>query len=216
MRPRFAAAALLALLPQAARAQNESGIGVADNRGNFYSVTQRYGQTMYFQVTKLTLTGQVQWNVPYDPRVDVSPTALTVDGEGNVVVAGTIRQDKTKGILIVKLTSAGSVYWSQKRNSNGFAIPTVIATDDDGNIYAAATVTEQTGSFLKVIRFNSAGSVYWDQNYRAGRTSYARSMVIDRNGDAHVTVETYYGDPRTENAQVREVLFTVNGGVVPR
>lgn len=208
------AAGLFAL---AAHAQNEQGIGLADNKGNFYSVTQRYGNHAYFQVTKLSLTGQVQWNVPYDPGTDVSPAALAIDPDGNVIVAGTIKDQAGKSVLLVKFTPGGAMFWNQKRSaSGGYAIPTVIVTDYDGNIYVGATVSESSGSFLKVMRFNTAGSLYWEQPYRAGRTNYARSMVVDRNGDAHVTVETYFGDPRFENAQVRQVIFTVNGAVVPQ
>lgn len=193
----------------------DEGIGVADGKGAFYSVTNRRGSNGYFQVTKLSLSGAMQWNVAFDPRVDAQASAVAVDRDGNLIVAGTQMKDDRKLALVVKYAPSGALLWSRTQDAGGNAMPTSTAADADGNFYVAATVSDDQGSFVRVLRYNPVGAYFWGQNFRAGRSSYARGLSIDPSGDARATVEISYGDLST-GVQVKQVVFLTYGAVVPQ
>ena len=209
---------LLACAP--ARAQfaaqaGEEGIGVQDGRGAFYSVTNRFGRgASYFQVTKVSFGGAVLWNVPYNPPADVTASVAAVDFDGNLVIAGTIKGKGRREFLVVKFLAGGSFFWKAVYEADADPVVTALAVDPGGFIYAAATVPEKGGSFVRMVRYGPSGAPYWGQPYRAGKTNYARLILIDPAGDARVTVETRYNDYLNTQAQIRQVLFTTNGGVV--
>lgn len=194
----------------------DSGLGLHDGRGSFYSVTNRPGANNdYFQVTKMTLGGAMLWNLPYNPGVDATASAAAVDAGGSIIVSGTIHGRARRDLLVAKFNAEGGLFWQQALPVGGNPVPTAMATDNDSHIYVAATVSEPTGSHVLVARYGPAGALFWKQIFRAGRTCYARSLVVDANGDAHATVEIRFGDPRYSQAQIRQVVFTVSGAVVP-
>ena len=193
----------------------EEGIGVADGKGSFYSVTNRHAGNDYFQLTKLGLSGGLLWNVGYDPRADAQATAVAVDREGNLLVTGTQVVQDHKVVLLVKYSPYGALLWTRTQDAGGSPMPTSVAVDADGNAYVAATVSDDQGSFVRVFRYGSLGAYFWAQNFRAGRSSYPRGLSIDPSGDARTTVDISFGDLST-GVQTRQVLFTTYGAVVPQ
>ncbi len=218
MRARFALTVLLAAAPCAAQSvarPMDDGLGVDDRHGAFYTISNRRADNGYIQITKLTHEGAWLWNVPFVlPGYDISATAATVDQDGNLIIAGTYRDRDHRDLLVVKYTAVGNFYWKQVFEEGGNTVPTVVAADDkEGNIYVAATVSEPGGSRLQVARFSPAGVLYWNQPYRGGRTTYARTMLIDGSGNALLTVDTTYGDANQGTYQTRQIIFTTYGAV---
>ena len=194
----------------------DEGLGVFDGKGSFYSVTNRYLSNAYFQVTKLTSSGAMVWNVPYNPGQDAGATALAVDKQGNLIVAGTLRDQNVRDLLVAKFTPDGAFYWKHVYQAGGNAVPTLVGADPDGNIYVAATVSDPTGSHLLVTRYGPSGALYWGLTYKIGRTNYPRALLVDGSGHAHITVETTLGNEAAGYYETRMVLFTSYGAVVPQ
>lgn len=207
-------AVFLCLLGVPASAQ-EGGLGLADGRGSFYSVTNRAGRRSYFQITKLTLAGGVLWNLPYDPGQDVQASVISVDKDGALLVAGTIKAPERDHVLLAKFSPFGAFQWRQTHDAAGDPLPTALGTDHEGNSYVVATISERDGSFLRVLRYGPQGNYFWGANYRAGVGSYGKMLTVDPNGDARVTSEVCFGD-LSRGKQTRQVVFTTYGAVVPQ
>lgn len=209
-----ALAVTLLLAASLARAQ-DSGLGVADGRGGLYSVTNRSGRTSYFQITKLTMGGGILWNLPYDPGEDVHASMVVVDPDGNLYVGGTLRTNNRTYTMLAKCTASGGFSWRQIHDAGGDSSPTSMAVDPKGFVFIASTVYEPSSTFIRVLRYSQTGNYYWGSNYKAGRSAYSRNMMVDPNGCARVNAEVSFGD-LSSGIEVRQVLFTPDGAVVPQ
>lgn len=211
----LALSTVLAGTPGWGQSGDADGIGVADRKGFFYSVTNRPGPFSYIQVTKLTLQGTVMWSVPYQLPVDITATAITVDEGGSVIVAGTVKDKGQLDVLVVKFTSFGAPFGKRIHDARHTAIPTIVAADSAKNFYVAATLHQPSGGTkVLMLRYDLNLSPYWAQEYQIGRTNYARFLALDRQENAIVSIDVG-SDPRSGYYQTRQVMFTVYGGVVP-
>ena len=102
--------AAAALAQQYSAPPSDEALGVSDGRGGFYSVSNRKDEgPPYFQVTKLASNGGVRWNAAFNPGVAVWATAVAIDNEGSLLVAGTFWNGAQRDILVVKFSATGNL-----------------------------------------------------------------------------------------------------------
>ncbi len=135
------------------------------------------------QTVKLGSNGVPIWtqfyNSPFDSIED--PTALDVDRDGNVFVAGVVhradaqqvQQTGALDILLLKYNSDGDLLWAVFFNdsANQQELPYDLGVDQDGSIFiVGATEWESTGQqrAALLLKYDAQGNRLWTSRYRSG------------------------------------------------
>lgn len=165
-----------------------------DASGNIYVTGYSYGgsSTNYDYATiKYSSAGAELWEMRYNGAGNGtdSPTALAVDGEGNVYVTGTIRTAASSydDYGTIKYSSSGIQQWIAFYNgisSSSSDYATALAVDAAGNVF----VTGESGSDYATVKYTSSGAQSWATRY-AGPTSFDRAtaLALDASGNVYVT-----------------------------
>jgi uncharacterized delta-60 repeat protein len=117
-------------------------------------------------------------------------TAMAVDGQGNVFVAG------SNGYVTLKYGPDGQRLWGRRIKYRG--IPQAMALDSQGSIHVAgrAGSVNSIGSWYATIKYNPNGQRLWGRFYVGPPTPYtpnrdaARAMAVDGQGNVLVTGES--------------------------
>ena len=120
------------------------------------------------------------------------PTAIAVDGSGNVYVTGESSGQDAVGYATIKYNSAGEQQWVARYNGpgNGNDRANAIAVDASGNVYVTGeSLGPGTGIDYATIKYNSAGQQQWVARYNgpANSDDYATAIAIDGSGNVYVT-----------------------------
>ena len=181
-----------------------------DSMGNIYVA----GSTLLGSAIAMKLSpsdGSVLWassfSVPSSAAggfaTATSASAVTVDSNGNLIVAGTWEYydvDRAMWMplmLLVKYDANGNYLWNAE-----LAIPTYpgssrsVVTDTPGNIYFVGGFTlldcvsyncAQTGSDAVALKFDSGGSLQWERSWGGTGFSSASSVAVDPAGHLRVS-----------------------------
>jgi len=193
----------------------DQGHGVAvDASGNVYVVgdsldtwgspvrTHRGGSDAF--VAKLGSDGTLLWNTFLGGTGTDNGNAITVDGSGNVYVAGRSYETWSSSpvraytgnqdAFVVKLTAAGAVTWttflggSEDDNGRG------IAADDSGNVYVTGNSYDTWGSPVRtyrgsndafVAKLASSGSLSWNTFLGGTAIDAGRAIAVDGSGNVY-------------------------------
>jgi hypothetical protein len=136
----------------------------SDKDGNFYvaGYTMNSGTRADIAVAKYDKNGNEIWTYVYSGNERDQATAIAVDTNGNVYVAGFTFVDNTNGFdyIIFRLDSGGGIVWTNTYNGNyimGYDIPVAIAVLDDG-VYVTGTSQDSTGLLdIVTVKYASAG-----------------------------------------------------------
>ena len=126
---------------------------------------------------------------------DGGPSALAVDGSGNVFVTGSSTGsvgDLDYDYATIKYSGAGVPLWTNRYNGpgNGADVPWRIAVDSSGSVFVTGTSTGSgSGYDYATIKYSGAGVPLWTNRYNGpGNTNdYATSMAVDSSGNVLVT-----------------------------
>lgn len=175
-----------------------------DTAENVY-VTGRSNDGTYDDILtiKYNSSGAEQWvgGVLFDGagQNDDRPTAITVDGSGNVYVTGKCDADNTtntnNNIVTIKYNASGSQLWSASYAGagNGNDAPTGIAVDGSGNVlvcgeYDADISTTVTNNNSVTISYTSSGTQSWTKTYNGSSnlSDGAEAIAVDLSGNIFV------------------------------
>jgi len=128
------------------------------------------------------------------------PYCMTVDGLGNVYVAGmsvydTIPNNNRSNIATIKYNASGIQEWAAVFDGPGHPdssadVPTAIAVDNQGNVYVTGwSMGYSSGFDWATIKYNSFGVQQWVQRYVAAAYSYdiPKDLKVDGLGNVYVT-----------------------------
>ncbi|AWH84317.1 hypothetical protein HYN59_03940 [Flavobacterium album] len=154
---------------------------VNDSNGNIFVTGMSYSGTSIDYITvKYNADGSEAWNVRDSGPGEGSwneATAIALDGNGNVVVAG--YSPNAEGWLnyhTVKYSPAGAEVWAQDYNYESTdpdniadvtnSVPWAITTDANGNVYVTGVFDTFLGRF-GTIKYNAAGVQQWVETYKS-------------------------------------------------
>jgi hypothetical protein len=132
------------------------------------------------------------WVASYSGVFDDEPTAMVVDGSGNVYVTGYTAIPDYSAYVTIKYSPLGQEEWSASYNPpNAISGAAAIAIDHSGNVY----VTGTSGTFgsgdsdYVTIKYNNSGQQQWIVRYNGGANSddEATAIAVDASGNVYVT-----------------------------
>lgn len=152
-----------------------------------------------FQFSLLFAQVTEEWVARYNgvDSLDDGGNAITVDGDGNVYVAGFI--NLFQEYVTIKYDANGDTAWVRKFRANpafgGHA--RAIAVDDGGNVYVTgnAVLLSTQSQDIYTIKYNSDGDSLWTQRFN-GMTSdldVGNAITVDDSQNVYVTGTTQVG-----------------------
>jgi hypothetical protein len=169
---------------------------MAVDGGNNVIVTA-YGGRGYL-TTKYSSAGVPLWAKGYEgglaEGIDI-PTAVAVDAEDSVIVAGHSRAGFFGGparYATIKYSSAGGPLWTNlyRGPDQGDCQPCAVAVDGNNNVIVTGTSYSSGGSYdYATIKYSSDGLPLWTNlhNGPAGGFGLAAAMALDPSGNVIVT-----------------------------
>jgi len=194
----------------------ESTCLAVDGQGNVYVTGYSFGSGTSFDYAtiKYDSAGVEQWVQRYNgPGNDWdNPTAIAVDGQGNVYVTGSSFGSGTSfDYATIKYDSHGVEQWVQRYNgtANGDDGASSLAVDGQGNVYVTGGGRFGSGANTDyaTIKYNSSGVQEWVQIYDGNgpESSFdaAYSLAVDGQGNVYVTGESYGPDVYSDYATIK-------------
>lgn len=187
----------------------EHGIAIALDASGAPIVAGSYwnGTDMDIRLTHYGTDGSTLWQQVYagaGDGVDM-PTALTLDAEGNVLVAGLSWSGTSIDYLTLKYDASGTLLWHAEDNGVGgptWNEPAAIATDAAGNVYVTGTSENaQFWGCYYTVKYSATGEPLWQQRYTYTgppgiNNSFARAIAVDDAGNSYVTGTIDRGNSR--------------------
>ncbi len=137
--------------------------------------------------------GGAKWDTLY---------GLAVDGNGNVIVAGTTQNalDGTNAGLydayVRKYDANGTVLWTRQFGTALVERTYGAATDSDGNVYVVGSTegdlsgTSAGEADAYVRKYDASGTVQWTQQFGTAAGDGATAVAVDASGNVYVAGNT--------------------------
>lgn len=181
-----------------------------------------------FFTVMLKSNGDTVWTRVYNrPTTNLydEPNAMSIDAQGNIIVAGDSDQDPSPIVnndyLLVKYSSAGSLLFTQSYNSaaNNNDRAMAVATDASNNIIVTGRVFNGKDDDFVTIKYNSTGTQQWLKTYDNSGTDRPTSIGIDNNGNIYVCGRSNNGNDddyrliqyKSDGSQQFNVFYDVAG-----
>lgn len=140
--------------------------------------------------------GDTAWVRTYNGSAnsDDEGTAITVDAQGNVYVAGYATLTlKYKDLILMKYNSSGTLLWAKTYGITGLYMEdkaSGIALDASNNIYVTGYGTGATGNKSIIIsKYDTDGNKKWtkQENGSTGNSAEGYGIVVDNAGNIIIT-----------------------------
>jgi len=174
-----------------------------DGQGNVYVTGASTGSgTGYDYATiKYDAHGQPQWVRRYNGpgSGDDWPSALAVDGQGNVYVTGaSIGSGTGYDYVTIKYDAHGNKKWVRRYNGpvNGDDWANALAVDSQGNVYVTGASTGSgTGYDYVTIKYDAHGNKKWVRRYNGPGSGDdgPNALAVDGQGNVYVTGASWGG-----------------------
>lgn len=195
-----------------------------DGSGNVYVTGTTLDATNSNLLTlKFDSGGLVVWATPYDGpgRGNDQASALAVDGEGNVVVTGTVYWSPEAGqdIVTIKYTSEGQQVWLARydgpwgrgefRRSD---VAVACATDAAGHIHV--TGYSDLDDFLReyvTIKYDASGQGLWTNRFSGPYGSEPTALAVSEAGHVCVTGGSALTEDGFDDQDYTTIKFSFDG-----
>jgi hypothetical protein len=149
-------------------------------------------------------TGDLAWNTFLGGSGSDTGSAVAVDGNGNVYVAGTSGESWGSPVrpftagtdaYTAKLSSTGGLTWNTFLGGSGYDTGSAIAVDGNGNVYMAGTSGESWGSPVRpytaskdafAAKLSSTGSLTWNTFLGGSGADTSNAIAVDGSRDVYV------------------------------
>ncbi len=167
-----------------------------DGGGNVYVTGNSAGGASLndYATIKYTSAGAPLWTNLFNGagNGDDTPTALAVDGGGNVYVTGySFGSGSGSDYATIKYSSAGVPLWTNLFNGAGNRDDGAqsLAVDGSGNVYVTGFSWNGTSFDYATIKYSSAGAPLWTNlfNGAGNGDDGAQSLGVDGSGNVYVT-----------------------------
>lgn len=162
-----------------------------DSAGNTYITGMTYsGGIPSLLALKYDTNGNLLWGKIYSGSAyDTLPSALAIDGSGNVYITGKTGRVLDHDIVTVKLLSDGSIAWAHNFGNAGLDDWGVdIAVDASGNTFVLGAMTRGTGNTdFVTVKYDAGGgpiSAITYDGFTGMDTPVALALGVDSGGDA--------------------------------
>jgi len=172
-----------------------------DGSGNVYVTGSSGGSGTGsdYATIKYDSDGNQQWVARYDGPAsgNDSPSALALDGSGNVYVTGSSGGSGTgSDYATIKYDNGGNQQWLARYNgpANSSDWSSALAVDGSGNVYATGySGGSGTGSDYATIKYDADGNQQWVARYNgpASSSDWAFALAVDGSGRVYVTGASY-------------------------
>jgi hypothetical protein len=187
---------------QAIAADAAGNVYIAGYTAGGFSGATNAGEFDVF-VAKLNADGTVWVQQIGGSGADIA-YGVSVDGAGNVYVAGTTSGaiDGNTGagsqdLFLIKYDGSGAKQWSRQYGTAGVDYAFNIVTNAAGDTYIAATLaddidgTNNAGdSDAAVIKYDAAGARQWTRQFGTAEADIAYGIALDATGNVYVTGTT--------------------------
>jgi hypothetical protein len=164
-------------------------------------------------LVKYSPTGQHIWSKRFGGSGNDTGMAISTDGSGNVIVAGSFEGTAAFGgssfsssgmrdVFVAKFSSTGAHLWSKKFGGSGDEVGYGVAVDTAGDIalsgkfqssvnFGGASLTSAGGDDVYLAKLSGAtGGHVWSK--RMGSTSSDASIGVDVDGSGNVVMTGYF------------------------
>lgn len=162
---------------------------------------------------KYSSAGVPLWTNRYNGDRSTYPTAIAVDGNGDVIVTGyTINWSRSSsGSGTIKYSSEGTPLWT---NRNTRINAKALAVDANSNVFVTGYGYNNNSDFM-TIAYSGAGVTLWTNRFDGSQ--FATAVAVDRSGNVFVTGHSYTRDYATikfsnEGAPLWTNLYSGLGG----
>ena len=146
-----------------------------------------------YAIVKYSSNGKKLWARTYNSQYSYpdKPSALAVDGSGNVYVTGS-SGGYHEEYLTVKYSTNGQLLWAKKYDgsASGNDIASAIAVDGSGNVYVSGnSYGSGATKDYATIKYDTNGKQLWVKRYNGpGKgEDRAEAITVDRSGNVYVT-----------------------------
>ena len=171
---------------------------VIDASGNTYVTGVSKGATSEddYLTIMYSATGVLQWSATYNYiyNQDEMPTAIGVDGTGNVYVTGFSDNDVDAAVInddyaTVKYSSTGLQLWANRYNGAGNATDraTGMAVTSAGVVYISGRSDNGTDDDFVTIKYTTGGVQTWLTAFDSGDKDKAEVLTIDASENVYVS-----------------------------
>jgi len=176
-------------------AESPSGLAV-DPAGNVIVTGESYYDNFSsdWLTVKYSPQGELLWARYYSGPGDSTdhPTALAVDGDGNIYVTGVSRGEGTSDDLVtLKYSPDGDTLWAKRFNGhlNAWDGGTAMAVDHDNNVCVAGYTRAETREDFLLLKYAPGGELLWYGRYDgpASHNDVVTAMALDQEGNAYLT-----------------------------
>ncbi len=168
-----------------------------DNSGNIYLTgwSDRGSGNMDIVTVKFGSDGNKKWDTNYGYASSGSDIAndITVDGSGNIYVAGAsdgMGSPVNADFVVIKYDASGSQLWANRVNPQSKDDRAEkICVDANGNVYATGRTQSTTyGYDIYTVKYNSSGTKLWDNTYDYGinKDDFPRDMMVNASGEVFI------------------------------
>jgi len=140
------------------------------------------------------VSGSVLWTVTYDgpDHESDSPSALTVDSNDNIIVAGVTSSSDISGIWLAKYDTSGEQIWQTSQyahNGDSRAYDVAVTSNDDIIVVGSTTnPTDENNTDIWIRMYDSTGDSKWTRTHDGAmsKTDTAFSVDTDASGNIYI------------------------------